>query len=224
MVALTLAGVTTQLSWGVSACAADGPTDTRWQTVETSARGIVVRKRSGSSDALSAFQGDGIIRGNVLHVLAVILDASQVEHWAYGISDATRVTGKDDSDELLYLFSDTPWPVRDRDMVVRREVEVVRPAEAFRVHMTCEPKAIPERSGVVRVQHCASSFLLERASDDTTRVTYETQIDPAGSLPAWASQWVAKTVPLRTLEALEARAQRKDGRYASFVRRWSKAL
>jgi hypothetical protein len=214
----------------VSVCTAEAPTGNAWQVVETSSRGIVVRKRVGASeDALSAFQGEGVIRGNVLQVLAVILDAAQVEHWAYGITDAARITGprgagQADGDELLYLYSDTPWPVRDRDMVVRREVDVLKPAEAFRVRMHCVANGRPERDGVVRVRRCHSQFTLVRATDDTTRVVYETELDPAGSVPGWASRWVAKTAPLRTLEALEARASRKDGRYAAVVQRWSKAL
>jgi START domain len=211
-----------------------GRADT-WQVIETSQRGIVVRKRGSADatsdasapreDALDAFQGEGVIRGNVLQVLAVVLDANQVEHWAYGITDASRLTGDGTTqDELLYLYSDTPWPVRDRDMVVRREVEVMRPAESFRVRMRCVAGGRPQRDNVVRVRRCESSFTLTRATDDTTHVVYETELDPAGSVPGWASRWVAKNAPLRTLEALERRASSSDGRYAAVVQHWSKAL
>lgn len=193
-------------------------------TVERRERGITVSRRERAGDAMAAFRGEGRVKSHVLQVLAVILDVHEVERWAYGITDAHLVRRVDDRTELVYLYSDTPWPVRDRDMVVRRRVHIVEPGTEFGVSIRCEPGAAPAREGVIRVQDCDSSFRIRKLDAETTEVIYEMSLDPEGALPHWASAWVARTAPVMTLLALERRATRNAGRYAAFVQRWSSAM
>lgn len=192
--------------------------------VERREQGITVSKRERAGDALAAFRGEGRVKAHVLQVLAVILDTREIERWAYGITDAKLVKHIDDRTEIVYLYSDTPWPVRDRDMVVRRSVSVIEPGTEFGVTIRCEPTAAPVRSGVIRVQDCDSRFRIRKLDAETTEVVYEMSLDPEGALPHWASAWVARTAPVRTLLAIETRAARNRGRYAAFMRRWASAL
>jgi hypothetical protein len=192
--------------------------------LERREHGITVSRRQRAGDMLAAFRGEGRVKAHVLQVLAVILDVREVERWAYGITDAHSVRHIDDRTELVYLYSDTPWPVRDRDMVVRRSVHIVTPGTEFGVCLRCEPSASQPRTGVIRVRACDSSFRIRKVDAETTEVTYEMSLDPEGALPTWASSWVARTAPVRTLLAIESRAARNQGRYAAFVQRWSTAM
>lgn len=191
---------------------------------ENRERGITVSRRERSGRSLSAFRGEGRVKAEALKVLAVILDTREVERWAYGITSARSVKHIDDRNELVYLYSNTPWPVRDRDMVVRRTVSVIKPGEEFAVTLRCEPGAAAERKGIIRVRTCDSSFRVRKLDPSTTEIIYEMSLDPQGSLPQWASAFVARTAPVKTLLAIEERASRKDDRYAAFVRRWSGAM
>lgn len=193
-------------------------------TFERREHGITVSRRERAGNALAAFRGEGTVKANVLQVLAVILDVREVERWAYGITDARSVRHVDERTELVYLYSNTPWPVRDRDMVVRRTVEILRPGEEFAVSIRCEPGGATLRDGVIRVRACDSSFRMRKLDRESTHITYEMSLDPEGSLPQWASAWVARTAPVKTLLAIESRASRNQGRYAAFVRRWSVAM
>jgi hypothetical protein len=213
-----LLSCTVALPWQAGADAATG-----WK-FENREHGITVSRRERSGRALSAFRGEGKVRAEALKVLAVILDTREVEHWAYGITSARSVRRVDDRNELVYLYSNTPWPVRDRDMVVRRTVSVIKPGEEFAVTLRCEPKASAERAGIIRVRACESSFRVRKIDAKTTEIIYEMSLDPQGSLPQWASAWVARTAPVKTLLAIQDRAARPDDRYAAFVQRWSNAL
>lgn len=187
-------------------------------------RGITISRRERSSHSLSAFKGEGRVQANVLKALAVILDTREVERWAYGVSHARSVKRIDERSELVYLYSDTPWPVRDRDMVVLRTVNIIKPGEEFSVSLRCDPSAAPTRNGIIRVRSCESSFRLRKLDANTTEIVYEMSLDPEGRLPQWASALVTRNAPVKTLLAIEERASRPDNRYASFVRRWSNAM
>lgn len=199
---------------------AEATTGGAWR-VESRERGITISRRERSNDTMPAFRGEGRIKASVLKALAVILDTREVERWAYGVSRARSVKQIDERNEVVYLYSNTPWPVRDRDMVVLRTVSIIKPGEEFSVSLRCQPNASPVRSGIIRVRDCDSSFRLKKIDANTTEISYEMSLDPEGRVPQWASTWVTRNAPVKTLLAIEERASRPDNRYASFIQRWS---
>jgi hypothetical protein len=209
------------LPWLVTAlCFAEAPAE--WTVIEQN-RGITVSRREQPGCDLPSFRGQGQVRGSVLQILALMLDSDSVEHWAYGVDEAKLLKRFNAHEELIHLYSDVPWPVRDRDMIVRRRVEVVQPGREFHIHLRCEPDALPEQRGTVRVKKCSSGFHLRWIDAETTEVDYEMSMDPAGLLPKWASNYITKHVPFKTLVAIEKRAAQTEGRYETVVKAWSAA-
>jgi len=192
-------------------------------TVIQKERGITVSRRVQAGLDLPAFRGQGRIRGHVVQLLAVMLDLKAVGRWAYGVHASRPLQRIDARTHLLYLRSDLPWPLRDRDMVVRSTVEVVRPGEEFHIALRCEPDAHPE-ADAIRVRRCASSLHLRKIDAETTEVDYVMSLDPGGRLPRWSAEWATKKTPFETLVALEKRAASSQGQYATAVHDWSAAL
>jgi hypothetical protein len=209
-------------AWFVAGlCLAESPQQ-QWKVIERD-EGITVSRREQPGCGLPGFRGQGQVRGGVLQILALMLDSNAVQHWAYGVDEARVLKRISANEELIYLYSDIPWPVRDRDMIVRRKVEVVNSGKEFHIHLECVPDAVPEVSGTVRVKKCESGFHLKRVDAEKTEVDYAMSLDPAGLLPKWAGSWVAKHVPFKTLKAIEARAEETQGQYEAVVKRWSTA-
>jgi hypothetical protein len=202
-------------------CLAD---DSGGWTVVDEERGITSSRREQPGCCLPSFRGQGKVEGNVLQVLAMLLDVENVPRWAYGTDEAKLLKRVDAKNELVYVYSDVQWPVRDRDMVVMRDIEVIKPGEEFRMGLRCVDGAKAERSGVVRVRNCKSSLYLRKAGPMHTEIDYTMSLDPAGHLPDWVAGWVSKAVPFKTLVAIETTARAKDGQYEAVVKRWSTAM
>ncbi len=205
-------------------CFAQEPAKPSGWTVVDRERGITVSRREQPGCDLPSFRGRGHLKGGVLQVLAVMLDIGVLHRWAYGVDEARVIERVDARTDLLYLYSDLPWPVRDRDMILRKSVDVLKPGREFRINLSCEPKAEPEREGVVRVQRCRSSFVVTKVSPQTTEIDYVMSLDPSGLLPQWAGSYVAEHVPFKTLVALEERTSESHGKYEAAIRRWSAAM
>ncbi len=202
-----------------SICLAD---DSGWTVIDQS-DGITVSKRQQAGCSLPSFRGQGRIQGNVLQILAVMLDYKGVQHWAHGVDSSKPIQRIDERSHLLYLTSDLPWPVRDRDMIVRTNVEVLKPKQEFRISLHCQPKAQAE-TNLLRVQQCESTMTLRKIDEKTTEVDYQMTLDPGGYLPRWAIEFVTKNTPRKTLKRIEERAAESVGQYAAAVRSWSAAL
>jgi hypothetical protein len=203
---------------------ADSDLGSGWKFERREAGITVSRRGAVGGRGLPAFRGEGRVKVHALSALAVILDVREIERWAYGVTDAHSVRHVDDRTEIVYLYSDTPWPVRDRDMVVRRTVSILKPGTEFAVSIVCEPDAAPERRGVIRVRDCDSHFTVRKVDAETAEIVYEMSLDPEGAVPQWASAFLARTAPVKTLLAIESRASRNQTRYAAFIRRWATAM
>src|SRR5262245_54835242 len=122
--------------WCASATAAGEANAGAWRVLGQQ-RGITVSVRNEPGRELPTFRGQGVIEGNVLLVLAIVLDVEAATQWAEGADEVALVREIDARTQVIYTRTDTPWPVSDRDIIMKRRTEVLRAGEAFRLHLEC---------------------------------------------------------------------------------------
>jgi hypothetical protein len=186
-------------------------------------RGIVVSTREEPGRELPSFRGQGVLQMPVLHALAVVLDAEGAMKWAKGADEVQTLRALDPRTHLIYTRNHAPWPVSDRDFVVKRLIKVVRPGREFRIEMACVAGERGKTKHVIRVSNCSSHFILRAVDAARTYAEYQVSIDPAGSLPAWLVRWASKRIPFDTLVSLEARVRDTRAKYAAAADSWASA-
>lgn len=184
-------------------------------------RGVLISSRQLPGQAHPTFRGQATIPGPVLHVLAVVLDSRNAIHWVKGASEMTVLEESDGRNQLLQMLTDLPWPIRDRETIMRRTVDVLTPASEFRVRYRCASSERPEPRGKIRVRHCDSHFALRAMEPNKTYVDYQVQLDPGGGLPTWSIRWMEKRIAVDTLSRLAEQISQSAQRYAEVVQRWS---
>jgi hypothetical protein len=184
-------------------------------------KGVLISTRQLPGQSHPTFRGQATISGPVLHVLAVVLDSPNAINWVKGANEISVLDEGDGRNQLLDMLTDLPWPIRDRDTIMRRTVDVLTPASAFLVRYRCAPGERAERSGKIRVRHCDSHFALRAVEPNKTYVDYQVQLDPGGGLPAWSIHWMEKRIAVDTLSRLAEQIERTAGRYARVIARWT---
>jgi hypothetical protein len=184
-------------------------------------QGVRVSTRREPNAKHPTFRGEATIEGDVLHVLAVVLDTRRSNKWVRGADAADVIKDFDGASQHVYMFTDLPWPIRDRDMAMKRSVEVVKPGAEFLVRFACAPKLRTERPDVLRVTSCDSHFRLKRVSAAQTYVDYQVDIDPGGGLPQWSIRWMEKRITVDTLARLQRQVKRTTGQYQEVMQRWA---
>jgi hypothetical protein len=214
--------VSSLLAAGWTVSVASGQDEPGWRTI-VEERGIVVSTREQPGKALPSFRGQGNVNGSVLHVLAVVLDDARSKEWAKDADEAQVLRTIDAHTQVVYTRSHQTWPIHDRDLVMKRTVEVLEPGTAFRVRLVCVPGEKPEIAAAIRIKDCDTVFVLRKVDEQTTHVDYRVRADPGGSNPAWAVRWASKNIPLETLVALRKQIVKTKGQYADVIRSWSAA-
>jgi hypothetical protein len=205
----------------LASAAARASDDDGWQPLVTQ-DGVSVRERGAPDRALPELEAEGEIDAGIFEVLAVITDVPNQTKWMPDCVEARFV--RQDSPELGVIYNRTaePWPVSDRDVVLRTEVLLLEPGtHAATRFANVEDAAAPPVDGVVRMPRLAGEYDLVALAPTRTKVTYRLDADPGGSLPAWVTTRFARNTPLQTLLGLRNQVHATRGRYAEFVAQWS---
>lgn len=185
-----------------------------------SEQGVLISTRTETGDNHPTFRGQATIKGSVLHVLAIVLDTAKSTKWVRGADGIEIIKNLDDRTQYLHMFTDLPWPIRDRDMVMKRSVEVLAQGTEFRIRYACAPD-IRKEGRAMRVTTCDTHFTLKGVDADKTYVDYQVHLDPGGGLPSWAIRYLEKRVTVDTIYKLERQVRRTPGQYADVMRKWA---
>jgi hypothetical protein len=159
---------------------------------------------------LPGFRGQTTIQATPKQVLSVMLDWRKHTQWMYRCSESTVLEPLGDKSAILYNRTSAPWPVWDRDVVVRSLVEM-RPDETA-VNITFSnvdyaKKPVPDK--VVRMPKLVGFYKLWQVAPGQTKVLYQVEADIGGSIPKWLAKRAARDLPYVTLRKLRERVEGK---------------
>lgn len=196
-----------------SAEGSEGATEDGWDTVADE-DGITVSSRPSEHSPLPIFRGVGRVDAPLLEVLAVVTDAERHHEWIFSCSASALVAQTSDTTGIVYNRTDTPWPVPDRDVVLDSRVEIIDGEREVivRFSATTHPDR-PPTDGVVRMPYLHGHYHLWAEDDAHTRVEYQVDGDPGGSLPTWLATRGTRDMPLETLRSLRTQLAHTRGAY-----------
>lgn len=176
--------------------------DPGWETVsQARQRGEVSSYvRTVPGHAVKAFKGVVEAPVPMTAILAVLADIGNLPNWVFQCEQARRDPAW--PDVVYYMEFHTPWPVNNREAVLRNTVSQDPQTFAVTINTVAIPGYVGPSRGRVRIPELNNRFLIEPLKDGGTRVSFETLVDPGGAIPAWMSNWIATSAPKDTLNAL----------------------
>lgn len=185
-------------------------TPSEWKFISNK-EGVALYRRDRPATNESKAIGEIAARAAVVH--AVINDVeSYASFMPYTVE--CRVLKRDGNSIVAYQRISAPM-TSDRDYTVRmrsssRQVEGgTSYSSRWEAENALGP---PEKAGVVRVNLCDGSWLLEPTGPNTTRATYTIYTDSGGAIPAFIKK-TGSQIGIRKLFAA-IRKQARDPKYA----------
>jgi hypothetical protein len=209
---VALASVSLACALATAEPAPSGP----WQYVRDD-DGIHVDKRSVPGSNLAEFRGRAVVDAPLSSVMAVLHDAPRRTEWMERCIDS-RMLEDGTGTQLSYSRTHAPWPIADRDVVVRAETSFDDASHTVRIEFhDVEDARMPPTKGVVRMPFFRGHFYLRPTPDRAhTEVEYQVHANSGGLLPDWIANRVAREIPYKSLLALRAQVRRRQ--YPDFER------
>lgn len=193
--------------------------------------GIEVHRRTVQGSRLLEFRGRGVIDAPAPRLLAVLRDAERRTEWTDRCVESRLIEQVSPRVQISYNRTSAPWPVKDRDVVLRGETQVDPAGRHVRIafHAVTDPRA-PPRPQAVRMPALRGHWLFTPIDGGRrTHAEYQVLADPGGALPTWMANLAARQLPYQTIQGMRRQAQRRtypefeawirqQPEYQSFVR------
>jgi hypothetical protein len=165
--------------------------------------GITVEEESAPGRTLPILFGTTTMPATPEQIAAWVTAPHTYVDWQHNCEEA-RALPQPDGSELTYNRIGSPWPVSDRDVVLRSTRTNFEDGRIRIEFQSTKDAKLAVPSGVVRMPRLIGSYDLTPEASGT-KVVYTVDSDPGGSLPTWLVRQASKDLPYLTLKNLQAR-------------------
>jgi hypothetical protein len=173
-------------------------------TLARESEGIAVYTRDVADSPLKAFRAEVEIGATVARVLEAIGDTDAMTEWLPDTVQC-RLLASTGLERTVYVETEAPWPVANRDGVYRFTFEREEGGAAT-VRVAALPEYAAVREGIVRIPRSDGHWRIEPKGVGV-RVAYEIHADPGGHVPAWLANLTVVRMPFKTLRNLRQYVQ-----------------
>ena len=178
---------------------------------------LAVMRRDYQGSALDEIRGITRLKASLNAVMALLKDAAFNHHWVYRSGGARVLAEKGYAQAYVYGVVDAPWPMSDRDTVVRFDYQQDPVTREIQIDITNFPDFIPPEQGLVRVPDFGGFWNLRPLPDGWVEVTYQVYGDPGGFIPVWAANRAAVASVTRTLQNMKSAVLHYQATRSDFV-------
>jgi START domain len=157
--------------------------------------------------AVKAFKGEAEVHQTIPVILAVLADIPNLPTWIFMCQSAEQPAGI--SPDHTYARFKSIWPTSRRDVLMQTSVS--QQDDGSVLLESNQSDGLPRYEDFVRIPYMHNTFRLTPLKGGWTRLSFETQVDLGGMVPAWIINMVATKAPILTIEGL--RKQMKQAKY-----------
>ncbi|MDO6823971.1 START domain-containing protein [Marinobacter sp. 1_MG-2023] len=158
-----------------------------------------------NDSSFQAFKAEALLDAPIESVMAVMVNPASCVEWVLNCTESYGVDKNSFNDRYAYSVNDMPWPVTDRDYVLRIRTRGNESSGEITMEMSATPGKRAENSNRVRVDR---SDTLYRFTPEgrKTRMIWVQHTDPNGALPGWLVNTLLVDIPLSSMQELQRTA------------------
>jgi hypothetical protein len=155
---------------------------------------------------------------NLSTLAGYILDIDKYTEWQYNMIKAVVLERISESELIYHAEIKAPWPVTNRDLVVRLKISQDPVSKVMQFHIVSIPDYIPPVKGVVRIPRSEGRWIITPVGKRQVDIYYNFMVDPGGTLPAWLINLSVAEGPYKSFSGLTNRVKKDiPVKRASFI-------
>lgn len=169
--------------------------------------GLKVYTRSVDGSPFKEFRGEIVVEQTLGTLVTLLWNTDDMPQWMYGCKKAEAKESEGELSRKLYLLSSAPFPLKDRDMVIRNTVTQDPASLAVRYSMDLLEYPLKTRNVHVPVMKGFVDLIPE--GPNKTKVIYQAHLEAGGAVPGWVANVVVAENPVQTLLGAKTILSRK---------------
>lgn len=152
--------------------------------------------------SFQAFKAEAILDVPIENLMAVMINPQSCVEWVHNCSESYAFGDGNFHDRYAYSVNDMPWPVTDRDYVLRIRTHGEKSDGEVVMNLNAIPDRREEEDGHIRVDKSDTLYRFIPEGDQT-RMIWVQHTEPNGSIPGWLVNTLLVDIPIRSMEQLE---------------------
>jgi len=177
-----------------------------------------VQQRNYPGSDLNEIRGVVRVQASLNALMALLKDARFNRQWVYRSGGATILEENGYTQAYVYGVVDAPWPMQDRDTVVRFDYRQQAASKTITINISNFPDFIDEKDKFVRVPDFGGYWQLRPEEEGWVEVTYQVYGDPGGMIPVWLANYAAVRSVTKTLKNMGPAVKRYHSARSPIVR------
>ncbi|MBS1620126.1 MAG: lipid-binding protein [Bacteroidetes bacterium] len=161
---------------------------------------VYIASREGSK--FRAVKVECTLKGTYAKLFSILSDVTNQKNWVYNSKSSYLISRVSPAEIVYYTETHLPWPMNNRDAVIRLRFHTDSLPEFLTITGTGEPTYIPEKTGKVRVPHFKANWKVTMPAGNSIRLIYIAEADPGGSIPAWIANMFVDKGPFESFKKL----------------------
>lgn len=145
---------------------------------------------------------EAVLHGNLKRFYAIMKDVKNNNKWVYNTKQSHMLDSVNTNDFRYYAETMLPWPLSNRDMIIRMQFRHDSVNNQLILKATGVPDALPEKKGIVRIRRFAGDWQVKQEKNNKLSITYFLKLDSGGSVPTAATNIFVATGPFETFKNL----------------------
>jgi hypothetical protein len=143
-----------------------------------------------------------------MHAIAALLtDVEAYPSWVYKTSEAWRVRTTDEHEMFYYNVSDFPWPMDDRDVVVKSRIEQDPKTKILISASSAVEGLVDTKKNRIRMAVTNTHWQCTPKENGEIQIEYTLKSDPGGILPAWVINLGLEYGPVETMKSFKTKIE-----------------
>lgn len=162
---------------------------------------IKVYVRNNPASPIKELKMEFTVKASMSAIVRLLQDVAAIPDWVYKCPEAYHLEKVSHSEEVYYNRMDFPWPLDDRDLIVRNKLVQDPITKVVRSESFNEPTFIAEKEGLVRIPKLHLWWEFTPKENGVVAVEYFLSSDPGGLIPAWMINLAIDQGPTQTIKA-----------------------
>ena len=171
-------------------------------TLKRNENGIKVFTAPNESSGFKKIKVEASFPGSIEKLKAILLDVAHNKDWVYHTRESRLVERVNDNELLYYAETSLPWPLSNRDIVIRMRFQPDSSGKNMLVTQVGEPNATAENKGIVRISELSASWQVKEDPANHVNIIYYLTINPSGSISSGVSNMFVTKGPFNTFSNL----------------------
>lgn len=140
------------------------------------------------------------IKSSLTGLVTLLSEVENYPSWGYKVAESKLVSQVSDKESVYYSKLDFPWPLDDRDIIMRNRIEQDPISRKIVATSNAVPATLPENNGVVRIKTATTKWTIVPGQGGWLYVEYYIYSNPGGSLPDWLVNMAIDVGPRETIK------------------------